>query len=266
LLLEGLLVTTNPLAEVFGYPQVDGIPLVRDERLPGIVNVASVPQRSPFRSPGGKTWLVPTARRWLRHRSHRPAVLIEPFAGGASIGLTAGFERLTDQVHLVELDADVASVWQTVLSPDCAWLAQKITDFPLTPVAVKDTLDAPATSIRDRAFVTILKNQVYHGGILALGSGLLKYGENGKGLTSRWYPETLARQIMDIWEIRDRFQFTQGDGIAALVAVADREDVVAFNDPPYSSSRKRAGSRLYTHFTLDHEALLLPRQRCEATS
>ena len=29
------------------------------------VNVASVPQRSPFRYPGGKTWLIPHIRRWL---------------------------------------------------------------------------------------------------------------------------------------------------------------------------------------------------------
>jgi DNA adenine methylase len=28
-----------------------------------IVNVASVPQRSPFRYPGGKTWLVPIVRQ-----------------------------------------------------------------------------------------------------------------------------------------------------------------------------------------------------------
>ena len=32
------------------------------------VNVASVPQRSPFRYPGGKTWLVPHIRRWLGSR------------------------------------------------------------------------------------------------------------------------------------------------------------------------------------------------------
>ncbi len=31
-----------------------------------IVNVASVPQRSPFRYPGGKTWLVPRIRQWLK--------------------------------------------------------------------------------------------------------------------------------------------------------------------------------------------------------
>lgn len=30
-----------------------------------VVNVASVPQRSPFRYPGGKTWLVPYVRLWL---------------------------------------------------------------------------------------------------------------------------------------------------------------------------------------------------------
>ena len=46
------------------------------------VNVASVPQRSPFRYPSGKTWLVPYIRDWLRHNKTRPARLIEPFAGG----------------------------------------------------------------------------------------------------------------------------------------------------------------------------------------
>ena len=30
-----------------------------------IVNVASVPHRSPFRYPGGKTWLAPRVRQWL---------------------------------------------------------------------------------------------------------------------------------------------------------------------------------------------------------
>src|SRR5881392_3351921 len=47
------------------------------------VNVASVPQRSPFRYPGGKTWLVPYVRSWLRGRAIPTSVLVEPFAGGA---------------------------------------------------------------------------------------------------------------------------------------------------------------------------------------
>jgi len=38
---------------------------------PKVVNVASVPQRSPFRYPGGKTWLIPVVRKWLK-QSKRP--------------------------------------------------------------------------------------------------------------------------------------------------------------------------------------------------
>src|SRR5215475_1839398 len=51
------------------------------------VNVASVPQRSPFRYPGGKTWLVPYIRSWLASRGGRASLLIEPFAGGGIVGL-----------------------------------------------------------------------------------------------------------------------------------------------------------------------------------
>src|SRR3990172_7351769 len=69
------------------------------------VNVSSVPQRSPFRYPGGKTWLVPYIRDWLQHKPQPPKRLIEPFAGGAIVSLTAGFERLTKQAVFAELDA-----------------------------------------------------------------------------------------------------------------------------------------------------------------
>src|SRR5260370_14157567 len=62
------------------------------------INVASVPQRSPFRYPGGKTWLVPYIRDWLRHKSPRPARLIEPFAGGAIVSRAVAFERLARNV------------------------------------------------------------------------------------------------------------------------------------------------------------------------
>src|SRR5438132_3806358 len=80
------------------------------------VNVASVPQRSPFRYPGGKTWLIPYIRSWLAAKDTLRSLLIEPFAGGGIVGLTAGFERLADHVILVENDSNVAAVWHTILS------------------------------------------------------------------------------------------------------------------------------------------------------
>jgi DNA adenine methylase len=220
-----------------------------------IVNVASVPQRSPFRYPGGKTWLIPRIRRWLKSQPQQPALLVEPFAGGGIVGLTAAFEKLADHVVMVELDEQVAAVWRTMIEGDGEWLAREIMRFDVTPTSVERALATPAQSVREEAFKTILKNRVNRGGILAPGAGLVKHGENGKGLTSRWYPATLRRRILDIAAIRDRLTFIEGDGLEVLRTYASCEGAVFFIDPPYTAAGKRAGSRLYVKSELDHEEL-----------
>src|SRR5438105_7684130 len=97
------------------------------ERALKIINVATVPQRSPFRYPGGKTWLVPYVRQWLRSRDPKTEELIEPFAGGAIVGLTVAFERLAESVRLIEKDEDVAAVWHTIFNSRYGkWLADSI--------------------------------------------------------------------------------------------------------------------------------------------
>lgn len=231
-----------------------------------VVNVATVPQRSPFRYAGGKTWLIPRIRRWLnpltRETNHlRPihvAEFIEPFAGGGIVSLTVAAEGLADHITMVELDEDVAAVWQTALDPDGSeWLAQRILQFTMKHESVVALLAESPVTIQERAFRTILKNRTFHGGILAPGAGLLKYGENGKGIMSRWYPETLARRIRNIAPLRDQITFIQGDGLALMESRANRNDAVFFIDPPYTvkGKGKRAGSRLYRHSELNHEKL-----------
>jgi DNA adenine methylase len=229
--------------------------LFGDEKREPIVNVASVPQRSPFRYPGGKTWLVPKIRCWLASLPHRPTDFIEPFAGGGIVGLTVAFEQRAAQVTLVELDEDVASVWQAMIEGEAEWLARQILAFPFHEHQVNEVLGRTPTDQRERAFQTILRNRVNRGGILAPGSGRIKVGENGRGMASRWYPETLARRIRAIGEIRSRLRLVQGDGLAVMQAYADHPTVAFFIDPPYTASGKKAGSRLYRHSELDHEAL-----------
>jgi DNA adenine methylase len=222
-----------------------------------IVNVASVPQRSPFRYPGGKTWLVPRIRQWLTSLPYQPAEFIEPFAGGAIIGLTVAAEGMADHVTLVELDEAVAAVWQTILHDDGGgeWLAEQIVRFHLTPESAQTVSQQTPQSTRERAFQTIIKNRVNRGGILAPGAGRIKVGENGKGLLSRWYPETLQRRILDIVKIRERITFVYGDGLDVLRENAERDNASFFIDPPYTASGKQAGSRLYSRPNLDHERL-----------
>jgi DNA adenine methylase len=219
------------------------------------VNVASIPQRSPFRYPGGKTWFVPTFRNWLSQKSCKPNLLVEPFAGGGIISLTALFENHVDRAVMVELDEDIAAVWQSIVQGQAAWIAHRILAFDLTKEALLDELSKPEPEVREKAFHTILRNRTSHGGILANGSGLLKHGENGKGIRSRWYPQTLAKRFSGIDAVAGRIDFRQEDGLKVMQEHADRNDVVFFIDPPYTAGGKKAGKRLYRYSEIDHEKL-----------
>lgn len=238
------------LRQAMLYPEI-----AEDIEMPKPVNVASVPQRSPFRYPGGKTWFVPTFRRWMSRMSPKPRILIEPFAGGGIISLTALFENLTQKAVMVELDDEIAAVWQSISSGDAEWLTNRIMTFELTKESVIRELKKTPRTLRDKAFQTILKNRTFHGGILAEGSGFLKYGENGKGILSRWYPATLARRLLHLGHIAHRIDFRCEDGLRVLQEFARRQDAVFFIDPPYTAGGKRAGKRLYKHYNLDHELL-----------
>ena len=217
-----------------------------------VVNVASVPQRSPFRYPGGKTWFVPTFRQWMKRSNPKETTLIEPFAGGGIVSLTAAFENLANKILMVELDEEIAAVWDTIINQGKGdWLADQIMDFELTMENARDEIIRKKKSIKEKAFATILKNRIYHGGILANGSGMLKHGENGKGISSRWYPGTLKKRIKEIGLVKDKIEFLKKDAFKVIERYKDDKKCVFFVDPPYTV----AGKRLYTHSVIDHEKL-----------
>jgi len=185
----------------------------------------------------------------------KPSEFIEPFAGGGIVSLTVAFEGYADHVTLIELDDQVAAVWKTILGRNGKWLANRISSFELTYESAREELSKRPKSISQKAFQTLLKNRIHHGGILANGSGMLKRGENGKGILSRWYPSTLKKRILAIVSIKDKLTFIEGDGIKTIRHNARRDDVVFFIDPPYTAGGKRAGKRLYKYSEIDHEDL-----------
>ena len=162
-----------------------------------VVNVASVPQRSPLRYPGGKTWLVPEIRRWLKSLDSRPQVFIEPFAGGAIASLTAVMDEYVDRAMLCEKDPDISQLWRCILD-DSERLARLVEVFDATPASVQTVFAESGDSNVDIAFRTLLRNRINRGGILARGASVMNQGENGNGIASRWYPKTLASRIRAI--------------------------------------------------------------------
>ena len=216
------------------------------------VNVAAVPQRSPLRYPGGKTWLVPRLREWLGER--RLDVFVEPFAGGGVMSLTAIAEGFADRAVMCERDPELARLWRAILnSPE--GLAEKIRAFQPTRKNVVRLLAEDNGGELDAAFRTFVRNRVNRGGILAKGATLTRAGENGKGVASRWYPDTLAKRIMDIAAIAGRIDFFEGDGLALMRAVNGGRRTAYFIDPPYTAGGKRAGRRLYNCNEIDHAEL-----------
>ena len=216
-----------------------------------VVNVATVIHRSPFRYPGGKTWLVPRIRQWLKSLSPAPHELAEPFAGGGIVSLSALFENLVSKIVLVEKDVDVGAVWKVILNGDGARLANQILGFGLTNESAKTLLAATPTDDFTRAFATIVRNRIQRGGIIAPGASWLNKGENNKGILSRWYPETLKKRIDAIVGRRADAAFIQGDGIEFIRYNAHRSETAFFIDPPYTV----AGRRLYAFSELDHKRL-----------
>jgi len=217
-------------------------------------NVASVPQRSPLRYPGGKTWLVPHIRAWLGSLDQRPKLLIEPFGGGAIVSLTAVMEGLVERCLLAELDPDVAAFWEAALhhGPN---LCERIRAFVPTREAVESLARTQPDDALERGFRALVLNRTRRGGILAPGASLSRAGESGKGLASRWYPETIVSRLKRISAHADRIDFRETDGMRLLEEFAGAPGSVVFADPPYSAGGKRAGRRLYTHFEIDHPRL-----------
>jgi DNA adenine methylase len=219
-----------------------------------IVNIASVRKLSPFRYPGGKTWLVPQIYKWIRSLHFTPKVFIEPFAGGGIVSLTVANEGMAEHIIMVEIDDEIASVWKTIFYGDIDWLTYRIASFNMNVENVNAVVSIDYTTDEERAFKTIVKNRTFHGGILAKGSGLIKYGENGKGVNSRWYPQTLVKRINHIKKFRNKITFIQGNGMEIIKNNLSNNNAF-FLDPPYTAGGKKAGSRLYNHHELDHELL-----------
>jgi len=173
------------------------------------------------------------------------------------------FEQLVQHVYMVELDESVAAVWEMILGGGAEWLGNRILSYQLDRKQVETDLKQEPSDLREKAFLTLVRNRVCRGGILAPGTGLIEYGEKGKGVHSRWYPATLRRRILDIASVRDRMTFKPGDAFECIESFKERRDAVFFIDPPYTASKKSAGNRLYNHSRIDHKALFELVAKCK---
>ena len=247
------------------------------------VNVSQVDLYSPLRYPGGKTWLIPHIKEWLTKTN--PTTLIEPFAGGAIVSLTAVMDELVDRAILIERDPDVAAFWRAALQRG-GELAERVREFRPTLESIRELERAVSHATEagrcapdscgnrpgqlsgarrgtarsggvDRGFRTLVLNRTRRAGILAAGAASIRRGESDKGIASRWYPDTLASRLEAIRRYAHRIECHERDSTDMMQDLlrCSGPEVAVFVDPPYTAGGRYAGRRLYAYNELDHERL-----------
>lgn len=106
------------------------------------------------------------------------------------------------------------------------------------------------------AFQVLVRNRTTRAGIIAPGAGLLNRGENGRGIGSRWYPQTLRKRGEAIRALRHRLTFIEADGFNMLKESRSDETTVVFADPPYLGGSSSPGKRLYAQSDVRAEDLI----------
>ena len=120
---------------------------------------------SPLRYPGSKRALVGYIKDTFALNSLRPSLFVEPFAGGASIGINLLYSDLIDNLILIDIDPWITSFWQTVFF-DSDWITTQISSLDVTIENWHKFKNTNPKTKRDQALTCLFLNRTNFSGIL----------------------------------------------------------------------------------------------------
>lgn len=224
------------------------------DRLPPRLNT-SARYLSPLRYPGGKSRM---ARYLAEMFINQPSVMdvevfIEPFAGGAGVGLALVDSGVVDELWLMDLNPSLAAFWRTVLRDGDAF-ADRVETSEASMVRWDTSRELVAAAETgeviddwDLAFAGFFINRCSRSGICSPTAGPMG-GRHQSGrwtIGARYNPAALAARIRHVAAMSSRITFHEFDGIDYVAgldgSVGFEDEVMILADPPYL----REGPRLY---------------------
>ena len=201
------------------------------------------PIRSPLRYPGSKRRLVNSVRQLLELNNLRPALYIEPFIGGASIGLQLMQYDLVDKVIFMDIDPWVSSFWKTVFF-DTEWLTEKILTTQVTLELWDKLKKSNPQTIREMAWACFYLNRTSFSGILEKRVGPLGGREQKSKykIDCRFPRNTLVKRIEQISQFRDKiyavWNCSWEDGVSRIKKEQKnkklpKQNLFYYLDPPF---------------------------------
>lgn len=211
---------------------------------------------TPLRYPGGKAKLAAYVKSLMKENRLLDGEYVEPYAGGAAIGLELLFHDYVSRIHINDVSKPVYAFWKSVLdqTEEFCRLVMK------TPLTVgqwdkqKGVLDHPkGRSKLELGFATFFLNRTNRSGIL---NGGIIGGRDQTGpwkIDARYNAKELVRRVEAIARLRGQISLTRQDALKFLMAGISRwpADTLIYLDPPYYVKGRDLYYDFYEHE--DHE-------------
>jgi DNA adenine methylase len=213
---------------------------------------------TPLRYPGGKGKLATYMKALLKANHLLDGQYVEPYAGGAAIGLELLFHEYVSGIHINDLSQPVHAFWSSVLNRTDG-LCRSVRDTPLTIRSwdkQKHIFSNPKDfSELELGFAAFFLNRTNRSGIF---NGGVIGGREQTGawrIDARFNREELIYRIESIAKMRSRITLTRMDALKLLERWGSRwpAKTLIYLDPPYYEK----GRHLYYDFYEpgDHERI-----------
>jgi DNA adenine methylase len=197
-----------------------------------------------LRYPGGKWRIADFFERVIRLNGLGRIEYVEPYAGGASLGLSLLFTEQVSEIHLNDLDPAIYAFWHSVLTRNRDF-AELVSEIPVTPDEWSKQkaiyLRGPAAGRFALGFATFFLNRTNHSGIL---NGGMIGGRKQHGtwkLDARFNRTELRRRLQRISAYKSRIYISCEDAMRFLRDRTTPPKSLIYLDPPYY----RPGRHLY---------------------
>lgn len=193
---------------------------------------------TPLRYPGGKGKLAAYVKEIIRANKLYDGEYVEPYAGGAAIGLELLFQEYVQKIHINDLSGPIYAFWKSVLySTD--ELCRLVRNTRLS-VASWDRQKRIFANPRDHdhvqlGFATFFLNRTNRSGIL---NGGIIGGRDQTGpwkIDARYNADELIFRIESIAKMRSSIRLTRRDALAMLKFGLPKwpDKTLVYLDPPY---------------------------------
>ena len=196
-----------------------------------------VPARylSPLRYPGGKGRLARFVSDLLGRQSPRPRRYVEPFAGGAGVGLRLLVDEHVDEIVINDLNPGIAAFWRSVFQrPDD--LLERLTGCEVSVDEwhrQREVYLAEPVDDVELGFALFFLNRTNRSGILD-GRPIGGYEQTGRWkIDARFDRQGLETRLNALAQYGSRVVVSEVDGIDLIEQHLDAEASFIYADPPY---------------------------------